>query len=465
MSETSRKRPVPTPLYSKIWQLLSSPRLTLFIILVLVAICLVGVFLIQAPSEVSADPASYRLWVENVATPKYGAWTGFLSSLRLFDVFHSPWFLAVGTLLMVNILFCTVKRWTAVMNAVRGGDVKPAAAFFRAGTDRAESKISAVPGKASQAMMDALKERRYRVRTQDSGGTVNMAAQKNRFSPAGTFLTHLSLILFVLGFLVTAFWGFRNSAFIVAEGSKAEVGHGTGLSLELTSFEDEYWPDGSPKDFRSSVVLYSGEREVTQALVRVNSPLSYRGINFYQSSFGPASRIQVRASEEALYDGAVPLTQTVITEGIARYAGKLTLPDAGITVVLLSSSFNGPDPVIGENEVGVLVYREGIDLPVATDVLQAGVPRELESLEFTFVGQEQYSVFQVTHSPGIILVWIACASLILGLGLVFYLPYRQLWVLIEPEGEMSRLTVRAAGRSSPGINEIKALLQQVNGRL
>ncbi len=120
MSETSHKPPVPTPLYSRIWQLLSSPRLTLFVLLVLVAICLIGVFLIQAPSEVSADPASYRLWVENVAAPKYGDWTDFLSSLRLFDVFHSPWFLAVGTLLMVNILFCTVKRWTAVMNGAPG---------------------------------------------------------------------------------------------------------------------------------------------------------------------------------------------------------------------------------------------------------------------------------------------------------------------------------------------------------
>ncbi len=358
MSERSRKRPDRVPFYSKIWQLLSSPRLTLVVILVLVAVCLIGVFLMQAPSEVTADPASYRSWVENVATPKYGAWTGFLSALRFFDVFHSPWFLIVGTLLMINILFCTVKRWTAVVSAVRGGDVRQAAAFFRAGTDRAESKVPAASVKVGQAVAEALEERHYRVRMQDSDGTVNLAAQKNRFSPAGTFLTHLSLILFVLGFLVTAFWGFNHTGFVVAEGARADVGHGTGLSLALTSFEDEYWPDGMPKDYRSNVVLYSGEKQVAQAVVRVNSPLSYHGVNFYQASFGPASVIQISSSNGTLFDGAVPLTQTVVNEGVARYSGKFTLP-GGFTVLLLSHSYNGADPIIGENETGRLFVPGG----------------------------------------------------------------------------------------------------------
>jgi cytochrome c biogenesis protein len=465
MSKRNHKRPGRTPFYSKASQFLSSLRLTLSVILILVAVCLIGVFLMQAPSEVTADPASYSSWVANVATPKYGAWTGFLSALRFFDVFHSPWFLAVGTLLMVNILFCTAKRWTAVLNSVRGGNLQQATAFFRTGTERAESKLKVKPSQAGQAVTDALKERHYRVRTENYDGTVNLAARKNRFSPAGTFITHLSLILFILGFLVTAFWGFNQKTFIVAEGSKADVGHGTGLSLALTSFEDEYWPSGAPKDFRSDVVLYSGNQTVAQGLVRVNSPLSYHGINFYQASFGPASRLQVRASEQVLFDSVLPLTGTTVNEGVARYFAELDL-QGGITAILLSPSFNGPDPAISDNEVGLLIYRQGTDLPVASDVIQPGVPRDLENLEFTFIGQAQYSVFQVTRSPGILIVWITCGALVLGLGLVFYLPYRQLWVLIEPvKHEDSHLTIRGVGRSSPGMNEINALLKQVHGRL
>ena len=48
---------------------------------------------------------------------------------------------------------------------------------------------------------------------------IQIAASKEPFSPAGTYLVHLSLILFVLGFMVSSFWGFRESYFIVPEGS------------------------------------------------------------------------------------------------------------------------------------------------------------------------------------------------------------------------------------------------------
>ena len=466
MSRKDRKPPAKTSFFSKLWQLLSSPRLTLFVILTLVAICLVGVFLIQAPSEIAANPAGYQAWVENVARPKFGAWTGFLSALRFFDIFHSPWFLAAGSLLMVNILCCTVKRWNAVVGAARGGGVIQAAAFYRAGTDRAEAKVAAPPVAVGESVAGALEKRRYRVTTGSSGGAVHIVARKNRLSPAGTFLTHLSLILFVLGFIVTAFWGFRHAAFVLAEGSRADVGHNTGLSLQLISFEDEYYPDGIPKDYRSDVVLYQGDREVAQALVRVNSPLSYQGVNFYQASFGPAVRMRVHRLEAAIYDSALPLTQTMVSEGVLRYAGGLDLSGAGLTVQVINPAISGPDPVIGENQVGLLIYRQGVIDPFAFELLDPGIPLEGEGLEFTYIGQEQYSVFQVTRSPGLWLVWLACAFIILGLGLVFYLPYRQLWALVEPvDGGRSRVTVRAAGRSSPGLDEIKSLLHQVGGRL
>ena len=466
MPEKNRKSPARTPFFAKLWHLLSSPRITLFVILVLAAICLIGVFVIQAPTEVASDPATYKAWVDAVARPKFGAWTGFFSALRFFDIFHSPWFLAAGSLLMLNILFCTVKRWNAVIGTVRGGGIVQAAVFYRAGTDRAESKVAAPPAEAGESVTGALKKRRYGVSTAGSGGAVHIIARKNRLSPAGTFLTHLSLILFVLGFLVTAFWGFRHVAFVLAEGAQAEVGHNTGLSLELISFEDEYYPDGMPMDYRSSVVLHKDGQEVAQALVRVNSPLSYHGVNFYQAGFGPAVGIRVHdASGVALYNDVVPLTQTLASEGVVRYAAELDLPGAGLTVQVISTAFNGTDPVIGGDQVGILVYRHGETDPLAFELLDAGVPLDVEGLEFTYAGQAQYSVFQITRSPGLILVWIACAFIILGLGLVFYLPYRQLWALVEPmDGGRSRVIIRAAGRSSPGLNEIKSLLQQVDGK-
>jgi cytochrome c biogenesis protein len=410
---------------------------------------------------VLAQPGSYQLWVENVAVPKFGFWANVLSALRFFDIFHSPWFLTAGGLLIINILCCTANRWRSIATPVRSKSIKQSTSFYRSGTETVESKITGLPGDAKLLALEILKKRHYRVRAGQTGNRVEITADKNRFSPLGTLLVHLSLVLFVIGFLLGGFLGFRDTGFIVSEGSTREVGHGTGLSLELRSFEDEYWPDGVPKDYRSDVVLFSESHEVAQGLIRVNSPLRYRGVNFYQSGFGPAVKISVRAAGETIYDGSVPLIWSIENGGLLRYTGQFQLP-SGTTIQLISAAFNGPDTLIGEDQIAVEVFSQTANEP-ETALLDTGVPHELGGMQFTFGGQEQFSIFQVSRNPGINLVWVACASLVIGLGMVFYFPYRRLWVLLEPaKNDSSLLTVRSSGRSSPGTGEINHLIGEMN---
>ncbi len=122
--------------------------------------------------------------------------------------------------------------------------------------------------------------------------------------------------------------GFVITSFIVPEGSVREVGYGTNLSLRLNSFVDEYYPDGVPKDYRSQVVLYEGGREVKQDTIQVNHPMSYAGIRFYQSFFGPAAKIQVKsASGEVIYGDSVALSEDIDSMNLQRPAGSLDLPE------------------------------------------------------------------------------------------------------------------------------------------
>jgi cytochrome c biogenesis protein len=461
MPSQGHKPPGKVLFWRPLWSFLTSPRLALALIIVIVVLCLIGVFIIQAPASTLADPSVYNSWVQNVARPRFGVLTDVLSFLQLFSVFHSLWFFLAGGLLMMNIFFCTINRWKSVFIKARGGNIRQPASFYSTGTNNAESNISASSSEAASALADILKEHHYRVKMDNSGDNINIAADKNRFSPFGTFLTHSSLILFVLGFIVSSFWGFRNESFIVPEGSIQEVGYGTHLSLELKSFEDDYWPDGIPKDFRSEVVLYDGEQPVAQALVRVNSPLSYHGINFYQSGFGPAPRIQVKDGEKEIFDECVPLWQVVESDSMLRSTGGFRLPDSGIMVRLLGPALDGQDPVIGKNEIGTLLYEPGMDQPTG-ELLDTGTSFVFGGLQFSLVSQGRYSVFQVSRSPGVILIWIACGLIVIGLGLIFYLPYRQLRALAEPQtGNESRLILRAMGKAGPGNDEINTLMQRV----
>ncbi len=148
-----------------------------------------------------------------------------------------------------------------------------------------------------------LRNKRYKVKTAIVRGNTYLSGDKYRFSALGTYLIHFSLVLLIAGFLLGSYLGFRNPSFVVAEGNIQDVGYNTSLSLRLDSFSDEYWPDGTPKDYRSEVTIYENGLEVKQGTVRVNHPMTYNGIRFFQSFFGPAASLRISDSfDKVIYE-------------------------------------------------------------------------------------------------------------------------------------------------------------------
>ncbi len=92
----------------------SSIRLAFFLILILAGLSLIGSLLIQAPAEVASVSESFNAWLEEVARPRFGVWTGIIATLQLFDIFHSAWFLGAGILLIINISVCSFNRFRAL---------------------------------------------------------------------------------------------------------------------------------------------------------------------------------------------------------------------------------------------------------------------------------------------------------------------------------------------------------------
>jgi len=46
---------------------------------------------------------------------------------------------------------------------------------------------------------------------------------------------------------------------------------------------------------------------------------------------------------------------------------------------------------------------------------------------------KDFTVLQVTKDPGVPVVWIGCALLVLGLIMAFFIPHRRLWVHMSGE--------------------------------
>lgn len=440
----------------KLWRFFRSIKVAIVLILILAGLCLIGALILQVPAGLSKHSLEYSQWLEYVAHPEYGPWAETMDFLQLFDVFHSIPFIVIGILLVVNISVCSIQRWRTTWASIfRVGHIQRHEEFYEADSkDSIKLHTAEIDlDRIRSSTVATFRRRGYQTRTVAMTDKLYIWAVKNRLSPFGTYLVHLGLILFITGFLVTSYFGFSDSSLIVVEHTERSVGHGTSLSLRLESFGDEYWPDGTPKDYRSDIILYKDGTLVERGTIRVNQPLRFQGLRFYQSFFGPAAMVHIEtASGIQVYDSGIALCDTLETVPYQRPAGWLVLDNQHLIVHAIGPAANTPDPFIGEDEIGLELYDDATVQPIGWTKLKKGEPVELRDLQLTYLGSAMYSGFQVSKDPGGGFIWMASVLFLAGISVVFFLPRRQLWAMVYAVEEGSRVLVRTALSRSPGAN-------------
>ena len=443
-----------------VWQQFSSVRLAVILILVITALSLLGALLIQVPQSAAGDPQYYSYWLETIARPKLGGWASFFSALGLFDVFRSPWFLIVGVMLMMNIFICTINRWSSISAGIKGTTIPRNENFYMSGGTTAELPVSDLETDlVADKSRKILHSRGYRTRMVTGDENICISADKNRYYRLGTFISHFSLILFVLAFITGNYFGFSDTSFTVSEGTGRDIGHDTGLILYLNSFTAEYYESGMPKNYSSDVILYEDGKIVEETRIRVNYPLVYKGVRIYQSYFGPAVAIQVHDdSGNTIFDDNVALNSSFAVEGILYYEGYFYLPQTGNTVRLIVPAENNDLSMIPMGQIAVDL-RAG-DEQVDLKLVELGTPRMISGLDFTYNGNLEYSGFQIRKDPTNILIWISSILFILGICAVFYFPYRQAWILVKSEDTGSHVYLKTpSSRMGRTDTEITALVE------
>ncbi|MGD9142467.1 MAG: cytochrome c biogenesis protein ResB [Dehalococcoidia bacterium] len=428
-----------------IGRLFTSVRLAIILMLIITALSLLGALLIQVPAIIADNPDLYGQWVDSVARAKVGGWAGFLSALGLFDVFHSIWFIIAGVLLILNIIFCNISRWSSIRTVLRGSVINLNDDFYSRSDTCVEMPVGTLSIEEAAAVSEkTLKAQRYRIQTKSDGDIIYQAADKNRVFRLGTYASHLSIIIFIFAFVAGNYFGFTDYDFAVPENGIRNVGHDTDLSLALISFTDEYYQDGRPKDFRSDVVLYENGKVVATETIRVNHPLIYNGIRFYQSYYGPAVDIGVNDDQgNEIFSGGVALDRTLTSSGYLHYVGSFNLANYGVTVRIIKSGSSSGSPMIPADSVAVDIRLGGSQVDL--QLIDLGVPQVISGLEFTYLGDSEYSGFQLSRDPTNSLIWVASALFIIGICAVLYFPYRQYWVRISSQGDEGRLVIRTSG--------------------
>ncbi|OGK08852.1 MAG: hypothetical protein A2W80_06355 [Candidatus Riflebacteria bacterium GWC2_50_8] len=227
---------------------------------------------------------------------------------------------------------------------------------------------------------------------------------------------------------------------------------------------DELWvenyqtPDGrgmGVKSWNSRVRFIDQSHESEPVQVMVNQPVSYGDYTFYQSSwnkFYHKVSLQVEfvgdasaSSQLAIKAGAFP--QTVELKLKEPYKPAWSpyefvmmdfMPDFRIIndrFVSVSHELNNPAAMIVAYDSSGAVAGRAWAFP-QDRMSMAGHVTSMP-FQFTFISAEpEYeSGMQMAHDPGKPLVWVGCLLFTLGMIMSFYVPYRESWLLVYPDGK------------------------------
>ncbi len=482
--------PERVPWTVSLWRTLTSVKLAIGLIIVLALFSILGTLVPQGQPDLrylnQYGPTGYKL-------------IKFFSIDRLF---HTWYYLGLLALLGINTLACLTKRFRLSLQLLRQPRRQSPAQILRL-ENSVELAISGKPTAALERVADVLRKRGYRVTRTGS----QLYAHKNLIGRLGVDLFHASLLLLLLGALAGGLFGFEG--FI--QGHKGEV-----LDVPNADFQirvDDLWVEhyeGSTqvKDWYTKLTVIDNGQEVKTQTIEVNHPLTYKGVSFYQASFGtdwlrnpmltfrvlkvePAADAEGAGGTEA-ENSMTPLGEYEITieesfpvDPERNITAKLLAfyPDFAMTdqgPINRSFRLNNPAAFLEIYEGDQLKFQgwtfahfPEMQIWVATetdsDNPEAQPPvghGSMGSLPYRIdlVGMraEQFTGLQVSYNPAIWVIYLSFVLMVLGMFLNFYLPPRWAWA----SAERGRLALGILGRDDREVaGEFEALVERLHEAL
>jgi cytochrome c biogenesis protein len=449
-----------------LWHFISSMRLAMVIMLAIALLGVAGSLLVQAPATLLDDPGAKAEWLETVR-PKYGGWTNVFDTLGLFQVFNAIIFKLLVAALTISLIACSVHRIPGMVHTARNPRIDVGPAFFEHAPQHEAIVVRRSAEETRAVVEGVLRARRYRTMASDDG-TVHIYADRFRYAPFAGLVGHLSLVVIMAGAILGGMYGYRDSQFTLAEGQTLPVAAEPGVTINLVDFTDRYDPTtGAPIDYASQVVLYKDGSEVLRHTVRVNDPLRYNGLSFYQAFYGAAATMSVTddAGNALVASEGVALAWTTNDEG--RRIGSFNIPGTPY-VGWVTGTLGSGDTFIAPGQVRFELYTTGEGTLVDQEVITQGEPATIGNLTVTFERESQFTGLNIARDPGVPLIWIGSFLLFVGFVIRFMVPHKRVWgrIVSRPNGGavvgMATLThkdVTAGSEFENVVNDIRTALQ------
>ncbi|MGI8810967.1 MAG: cytochrome c biogenesis protein ResB [Pyrinomonadaceae bacterium] len=459
------------PIGNRILDFLSSVRLGVTLLCVLVVLAMIGMLIVQ--QNVPGFDAYYAS-----RTPAEKSVYG---TLGFFDIYHSIYFNLLLLILSLNIILASIDRFPSAWKYITQPKDWATKKWLLV---QPQNALISLPAEnvdvARERIASVLRENGFRTKLAEKNGHFYVFGERGRFNRIGAYIVHVFLLILFLGHFVANQTGFDADVRMIPGDRTEQIQliqfdldkkekFNVQLPFAITCTDIQQTlvdPGGSidvvnTMDWHTRIKIDDPSYGVTEADVSLNKPFTYRGYRFFQAQtipIGNARNITLdltrqsdsekstidipRAGSAALPDGTNVEYSQFFPDFTFNAEGK---PDTK------SGNYNNPVAVLNVTPPGGQRTRVFAFSGVLPDNMPVGAPKagykwrlkEYEKSPYAHVLSIKYDPF----SAAFVAWYIGGFGLIAALAFIFFISHRRIWALVE-EAEFGKVEVTLGGNSN-----------------
>lgn len=391
------------------------------------------------------------------------------------SVYGSTWYSMILTLVGINLAVCSISKFGTAWN--RTVNPKTAATPERvAGMARSEKMSSSMSSdETARRVIGALKARSFRlIRIDKDSANIAIYAAKGRAAVWGPYLTHLSLLVIFAGAIFGKAMGTdgftmitegnRVKTYAVPTDEKSNKEMPLGFEVGLRSFTIKHDKEHNPIGYKSDLQVFEDGKVTAQKVIDVNQPLAYKGWLFHQSSYG-LTGIEFKVTDpngKSVFlgynigmQGGDEGMQYAITDNPMQQI------ELGGKKITLFVHHLVPDYVGGEQiNRSMMPLNPAVDVMVNDQYPEGGLKAwqrlgwmcngtavNYKGYTITVSRVVKYTQLQVSRDPGLVVVYIGFALMVLGVFMSFYIQHKIVRVSIVSETGGAAVVMGATSRA------------------
>ena len=415
---------------NSIWQFFASVKLALITLFLIAVTSIIGTVI---PQKEAAE----------FYVSKYGPKVAqIFTILDIPDMYNSWWFLALLFLLAFNLIICSIDRFPSVWKQVTADGLNVPPERLEKMSNRLTWETKGTVSEVSTALLEKLKENRFNPGSREHSESIVLFSQKGHWTRTGVYIVHASILVIFFGAIIGSLGGYKGSVMIpeTQERNRVFLFGGKGVeeldfTVRCNNFKIDFYPNGMPKEYTSSLTVLEQGEEVLTKVIEVNDPLTYKGITFYQSSYEPYQDFVVSITPPSGEPRTfiIPFQQQQEWSEQNLKFGVINAKVMGQSIVSSKVWFSD-----GTNSAESIWIDDGTEVNI-----------ERENGTYTLSAKQMYATgLQVAKDPGVWWVYIGFGLMLFGLYVAFFMSHRRFWLLLRPTGNKTEVLLSGSANKN-----------------